>query len=279
MTKKVVDGVSWKLLIHVVECRNALPKNISCQSVNVSNQIQQSINGSSAQRDFVRVGEWLPRLPAEATGSSNDLQNHSIGSRTRTDLENEELGLDSLPARAIEQSSASVGVGRLIIPQDPGQSLTKVLEPSGNQRSGTPHDYYQFEWFGVLIGMIIITTGQIIVSIIIQLSYWLKDQSRSSVAGAEFYYMVQIQMCVFDLEMVFAYTLAFVLLTQHHQELGSFLRTYTRIPSGIQRSALRLMAYVSPCAVFAILFVKAWKGEVFALVFGIYLPKNFVLIP
>lgn len=272
----MLDGVSWKLLIHVVECRDALPKNISCRSANLSNQTQQSLNGSSAQRIFVRVGKWLP---TEATRSSNDLQNHIIGRRTGTDLENEELILESLPAREIGQSSVSIDVGRLIISEGPGQSLTKVLEPSGNQESETPHDYYGFEWFGILIGMIIITTSQIIISVIIQLSYWLKDQSRSSVAGAEFYYMVPIQMCVFDLEMVFAYTLVFVLLTQYHQELGSFLRIYIRVPSGIQKSALRTMAYAYPCAVFAILLVKAWKGEVFALVFRRYLPKNFVLIP
>ena len=226
------------------------------------------------QTEFVRVGQWVSKTPFNPPA----IPLLSVA-RSSTDIQNEENNLGSTAGRSFED--ASTGTECETVPTAPLEPSTPgVTVLSRSEQPVLDRDYYALEWFRILLGMITITTTQIVFMLIVRLVVFLEAGDSSYNNPFANIYIIMIQDFVFEAEVSVAFAAIFVILTQYHQRAGDFIQKVLRIFRGYQQISLRFLAYMGPCSVFIILAVKASTGLGFRRFPGIaMIPEYFVFIP
>ena len=187
----------------------------------------------------MRVGQWPTETTPNPSASSIALETHNAIRRTGTDLQNEEADMGTVRTRtnSKDNTQAEDEAARSPQPQDPPSLENLVVTEA--RRHLLSRDYYRFEWFRILIGMIILLVSEIIISVLVRLGdiVTLWQSVFNSVA--------------IGLASLFLYTGFFVLLGEHHEAMKRAVEKYARLSPRLQRTCLRFCAYAFSCSVIA----------------------------
>ena len=227
-------------LTHHLEKRRILRSTHNLQS-----DAEHAPSQDTRQPQFLRIGQWPTRMTPDLPTPSIPLEPHSAIRRTGTDLQNEEISIDTARSRTLSDdrthSEHELESGEVSLPHDASSSEhSAVLEDGGQDLS---RDYYQFEWFRILIGMMLLMVYEVIIFGLVAFEnvVLLWPGILSSIA--------------IGLLSLLLYIGIFVLLMEYHEAARNFLNRYARLRPGLQHSCLRLCAYVYALAVIAAL---AW---------------------
>ena len=138
---------------------------------------------------------------------------------------------------------------------------TTIWQVQGQDLS---RNYYQFEWFRILIGMVLLLVSEAIIYGLVLFG------SSTSFANHEedgFYglfvtmqlFLVLIAVVLFE---SLLYTGTFVVLMEYHEAMSKFLYRYARLPPGVQHSCLRFCAYfyaVGAVTGLSIYLYQSWR--------------------
>ena len=176
-----------------------------------------------------------PDLPTP----SIPLEPHSAIRRTGTDLQNEEIRIGTARSRTrsddLTRSEHEQEFMELSLPHNTSLSEhSTVLE---DQEQDLPHDYYQFEWFRILIGMVLVMVSEVIIIGLVEFG---------NIVNLWFGILTSIAIGFFSLLL---YAGIFDFLMEYHEAVGNFLNRYARLRPGLQHFCLRLCAYIYALAV------------------------------
>ncbi|KAG8527848.1 uncharacterized protein KY384_006764 [Bacidia gigantensis] len=175
-------------------------------------------NHDSRQSQFLRIGLWPVKQPNLPSGFEAVQGSHNSIARTGTELQNEEIHMGEIsshptstsrPDRSNE-SQADMGQNNL-----PPFNPTDVSQQSRKKHIDSPYNYYQFEWFRILIGMILVLSIEPLLDVIIErrngidLAFSLATTIIGSLAASTLYAM------------------CFVIFTEYHGVLSQFIQKYT----------------------------------------------------
>ena len=186
---------------------------------------------------FMRVGKWPKR--SRSVGTTNDiaLQAHNTTRRTGTTLRLEEANMCTAQREIRTHDRTQTANDTEGSSLQPNSNSPETLLATENQRIGIFRDYYQCEWFWILIGMMLLLISEIILSVI--------SEFGSFVA---LFIPVLVSITI-GLVSSILYIAIFVFLAEHHEVLERLIKTYTHISPRWQKSGLRLFAYIYPCGV------------------------------
>ena len=195
----------------------------------------------------MRIGQWpAPTTPALTTPSIA-LETINVIRRTGTDLQNEEENAGTAHFRLhsgdlLQAENEVVATSRPLITSTAGNTV-----PVTTCGLDLFRDYYQFEWFWILIGMMVSITSTVIIMTISALVNY--DQIASVSMGA-------LTSILFGLGSSMLYAGMFVGLMEYHEAIEKVGIKYARIPLGWQHLCLRCCAYVYAGGVIAcVIFV------------------------
>ena len=196
------------------------------------------------QSRFLRIGQWPSRLRTDLATSPIALRSHSIIHRTGTDLQNEELSIGTARSRTRSDnqmhSESEHEPGEVSLPHNASSSQhSTVLEDLGQD---LPYDYYQFEWFWILIGMILL---MVIEAIVIVLDVF---------GNVVTFWQNVLTFIAIGLFSLLLYIGFFVVLREYHEVVENFFHKYTRMRPGLQHICLRVCAYIYALGVNAVIF-------------------------
>ena len=235
------EGIRSKpSLIYLIERRRSLRSTHNVQSGG-----EHAPSQDTRQPQFLRIGQWPNRMTPDLATPSIALEPHGAIRRTGTELQNEELSIGSARSRTNSddqtRSEHQHEFGDVSLPHNTSSSEhSAVLKDRGQD---LPHDYYQFEWFRILIGMMLLTVSEVT---IITLTTF-----QSIVKLWEFILMS----LAIGLLSLLPYTAFFVFLMEYHGAVESFLNKYARLRPGLYYLGLRLWAYVHVLSVLAVLLL------------------------
>ena len=170
------------------------------------------------------------------------LEPHCAIRRTGTDLQNEEISIGTARSRTRSddqmRSEHENEFGEVSPSHDTSLSEhSTILEVQGQNLS---RNYYQFEWFRILIGMMLLLVSEVI---IYGLVIFGGMDLREGLGFFEFIIVVFSVLVAVILFVPLLYTGTFVVLMEYHEAMGKFLYRYARLPPGMQHICLRLCAY------------------------------------
>lgn len=240
-------------------------------SGNTGESSQNKKHTANLSSQFLPVGRWVSR-PRSNDGNQNYvLQNRTTVQRTGTDLVNEESDIGATRNRTLPRNDIRVD-NEVATRDQPNESahVENSAMPSDQHMALIP-DYYRYEWFRILIGLIIVMASEIIITVLVRIS---PDLSISLTTGRVVDSVISIyQMAFFALEAILLYTVIFVTLRQHHRSLGAFFRNYCKLSYPVQRGSLRFLAYAYPCTTCALLLWKALGNRILTFTINIdYFP-------
>ena len=198
------------------------------------NKLQNDKEKDPKESYFVPIGTW-PETNLEIDPSA------SVGriipeARTGTTLQNEEIevGID----RAVHgHDGRSAEVLFSDSPHPAHHPQTKVPAPTKNSRLPEPHDYYRFEWFRILIALILLVTSQIIISIL-------------TLSGNVVTFVVPIvSMVAVGALATFCFVITFIGLQRCQTPMEALLQRYFGLRPTLLQSTLRVFAYIYPIGV------------------------------
>ena len=199
----------------------------------------------------MKIGQWPTRTTSAPTAPSVFLQIHNTVHRTGTDLQNEEVNMGIVRSRAPNDTTqAENEAAGIVQPQNASSAHNPgVTEDRGPELT---LDYYHFEWFRILIGMILVMVSQIIVSVLTLLG--------------DILVLLQPVLTSIGIGLVSSvlYTGFFVVLMEYHEAVGKAVHKYTRLHPRSQQKCLRFCAYAYPCSVvvgLALVFYLDWEGD------------------
>ena len=186
----------------------------------------------------MRVGEW--RKKSRSAGTTNDiaLQAHNTARRTGTTLQLEEANMRTAQREIRthdESQTANNPEGRSL---PPNCRSPETLLATENPRIGISRDYYQCEWFRILIGMMLLLISTIILPVIFLSGRSVVDLYEPAL----FSIIIGLFSSIF-------YIAIFVFLEEHHEGLERLFNTCIHTSPRSQKICLRLFAYVYPCGV------------------------------
>ena len=222
---------------------NIIEKRRSLQSThNVQSGGEHAPSQDTRQPQFLRIGHWPNKMTPDLPTPSIALEPHGAIRRTGTDLQNEETSIGTACSRTLSDNQTHFESehepGESCLPHNtPSSQHSAVLRDRGQD---LPHDYYQFEWFRILIGMVLLMVSQLIIATLSTLHNILRLWEY-------------LTMFAIGLLWLLLYTAFFVVLMEYHGAVESFLSRYARLRPGLQHFCLRLCAYVYLYSVLAVI--------------------------
>ena len=184
---------------------------------------------------YLRVGQWIVASPANQTTSHVPPENLNVSRRTGTDLQNEEHNMMSVDSTPGPRDALKVGVDSSLSFRHACTVPWETLETTNPASSPVQH-YYQFEWFRILIGQMLLASSFVVLMMI----YFL-GATRGKVMG---YWSIILRTVSIELIFLLFYIVTFVVLTHYHGHLGKFGERWTGISRPTQRKWLRISAYL-----------------------------------
>ena len=223
---------------------NIIERRRSLQSThNVQSGGKHAPSRDTRQTQFLRIGHWPNKMTPDLPTPSIALEPHSAIRRTGTDLQNEEISIGTARSRTRSDnqthSESEHEPGERFLPHNtPSSQHSAVLKDRGQDLS---HYYYQFEWFRILNGMVLLTVSEVT---IITLTTF---QNIARLWGFIFTSLA------IGLLSLLLFTAFFVVLMEYHGAVENFFSRYARLRPGLQQFCLRLCAYVYVLSVLAVL--------------------------
>ena len=237
--------ISEKPLTLIAEKRRTMLSENDTSTHNSQSEAGHGPSRDISQKQIMRIGQWPMGMTSAPATPSIALRSQNTIRRTGTDLSNEETTTDIVRPRIHPQAeNESV---RDSLPQDTSSAESLVV--SEDTRLISSRDYYQFEWFWVLIGMIFLMVSEIIIIGLVLFA-------NVVVLWAPILMSVAI-----GLISSLLYTGIFVILLEYHEAMEKFLDKYACLGPGLQHLCLRVCAYVYACGVIvaiAFVFFKIW---------------------
>lgn len=235
------DAGAEPSLINTAENRRTVIRERSTSMHRVQSDAGYEISHGTRQPQFLHVGQWPAKMTPDFATPSVSLQTTIAIHRTGTELQNEEESVGTIHSRTCSDdgthSEHQHESGE--IPQPHDAPPTEDLTLSKDRGHNLPCDYYQFEWFWILIGMVLLLVSEFIIFTLVILgdivTLW-----------PSFLILLGIGLCSSLL-----YTGIFVVLTEYHEVVEKFLDRYARVRPWLQRICLRVCTYAYACGVLA----------------------------
>ena len=161
--------------------------------------------------------------------------------RTGTDLQNEESSMGTVrPGTHSDDSTQSEhGQETREASQSHNTAPVENLAVVEDRRPGLSPDYYRFEWFRILIGMMLLMVSTVIIRVLVTFEdiLWLWPLILISLA--------------FILGSSLFYTHIFVILMEYHGPIGRYLNRHAHLRPRLQSNCLRICTYTYACGVLA----------------------------
>ncbi len=185
----------------------------------------------------MRVGQWPKETTTNSSASSIAPETHNAIRRTGTDLQHEEANMGTMRSRTYSDGNTQAEHEATGAPQPHDTSSMENLVVTEAGRRDLSRDYYRFEWFRILIGMMIVLVSETIIAVLATLG----DIVTS--------WFPILKSVAFGIASLFLYTGAFVLLGEYHKAMKRAVNKYARLSPGLQRTCLRFCAYAFPCGI------------------------------
>lgn len=235
------DAGAEPSLINTAENRRTVIREGSTSMHRVQSDAGYEISHGTRQPQFLHVGQWPAKMTPDFATPSVSLQTTIAIHRTGTELQNEEESVGTIHSRTCSddgtRSEHQHESGE--IPQPHDAPPTEDLTLSQDRGQKLPCDYYQFEWFWILIGMVLLLVSEFIIFFLVMLQ-------NIVTLWPSFLILLGIGLCSSLL-----YTGIFVVLTEYHEVVEKFLDRYARVRPWLQRICLRVCTYAYACGVLA----------------------------
>ena len=201
---------------------------------------------NTRQLQWMRIGQWPARMAPAPTTPTFALETNNAIHRSGTDLLNEEEDIGTIRSRNSMNSSTNSENDATRVHPSYSTSSAEDLATVEPPESNVDRDYYQFEWFWILIGMIVL---MISIVVLVVLAY------MGNIVVFAFSILLSLAI---GLGSTTLYTGIFVVLMEYHEAIGKAVHRYARLQPELQRTCLRVFAYAYACgvvAVVAVLFV------------------------
>ena len=195
---------------------------------------------NTRHRPFLRIGQWPAPTTSALTGPSIAPESHNAIPRTGTGLQNDGTYIGTvhptvLSCNTTQSETEAAGASHLRDVSSAGNSI-------GSKDKGLflSRELYQFEWFRILICMLLSVVLEIIavvlwVGSIVEL-WWL---ILGSVANVLFSSLLYVSI--------------FVVLMEYHEAIEKFLDKHAHLWRRLQRTCLRASAYIYACGVIVVI--------------------------
>lgn len=181
----------------------------------------------------MRIGQW----PTKTTLAPSVVpEAHSSIRRIGTDPVNEELSVGVVRSRTCPNDGGQPenDAARETPPHD-----TEHCVATQAQGSVLSYDYYQLEWFWILIGTILLMVSETVI-------WFLVTFGDFAIIILPIPVLISIAI---GLVSSMHYIGVFFILMEHHEEIESAIYKYTRLRPGSQNLCLRVCAYAYACGV------------------------------
>ncbi|KAI9718434.1 MAG: hypothetical protein M1812_004155 [Candelaria pacifica] len=241
-------SVYWRLkrMVYAMGKQRKSLRNSNLQSAANEEDHHRS---RTRQPTVMYVGQWTCR----ATSASGDelIASSTLprARRTGMDLQNEEENVESVSTRVASSTETQAAEVTLQDTTPLGDNLRATREQTLN--------YYQLEWFWLLIFMMFFLLSNITMFVIVS---WAASSGQYSTMYA---IEVSLKGAAIGTFFLIVYACIFVLLEEFHEPLEKAVETYARLSRQLQRRLLRVCAYAYPFCVTALLFGMArvhWAG-------------------
>ena len=189
------------------------------------------------QPRFMRIGQWPTKLTSALATPSTAPETHSAIHRTVTDLQNEEIAMDTIRSSASSDGSTQSENDATRVDQPHGTASNEGLVEIKDSGHSAIRNYYHFEWFRILVSMIFIIISEVII-------YGL-----STYSNIVSLWQIFLGMAAMGLVASILYTGLFVILMEYNVVMENFVQTYARLQPGLQHICLRVCAYLYACGV------------------------------
>ncbi len=189
------------------------------------------------QPRFMRIGQWPTKLTSALATPSTAPETHSAIHRTVTDLQNEEIAMDTIRSSASSDGSNQSENEATRVDQPHVTTSNKDSVEIKDSGHSTIRNYYQFEWFRILVSMILIIISEVII-------YGLSTSSNIVLL-----WQIFLGMAAMGLVSSILYTGLFVILMEYNVVMENFVQNYARLQPGLQHICLRVCAYLYACGV------------------------------
>lgn len=161
--------------------------------------------------------------------------------RTGTDLHNDEINIGTVRSKVFSPNSTqseteAAGASHL-------RDVSSVGNSIGSKDKGLflSRELYRFEWFRILIGMVLFVFFEVI-------TVFLQFTAGSVIV---LWQTILISVAVL-LSSSLLYTGMFVVLMEYHEAIENFLDKHAHLLPGLQHTCLRASAYIYACGVIAV---------------------------
>ena len=206
-------------------------------------------------RHFLRIGQWPASTNSALAGPSTALESLIAIRRTGTDLQNEETNIGTVHSRTISDNStqSETEAARMSHPHD--TSSVETLVQSNDSSPNLSLHYYQFEWFRILIGMVLLMVSEVIVFALVVVA------TTTSVIGLWRKFLISVAVGLFS---SLLYVSIFIVLVEYHEAIEEFLDKHAHLWPGLQHTCLRASAYIYACGVIAVIcYINVSVGYIY----------------
>lgn len=223
-------------------------RTISIDSGNEAHGAQSSAeNGpfhDTGHRPFLRIGQWPAPTTSALAGPPIALKAHIGIRRTGTDLQNEEINIGAVGSRTVSDNNtqSETEAARVSHPHD-----TSSTENADQSKDGGPNlslHYYQFEWFRILIGMVLLMVSDVITHALVTVTF------TANVVGLWLNVLISVAVGLF---LLLLYTSIFVVLMEYHEAIERFLDKHAHLRPRLQHTFLRGCAYIYACGIIVVI--------------------------
>ena len=228
-------------LINTTENKGSILGESGNSTHRVQSDVDHEPSHATSQPQFLRVGQWPAKIaPAFATPCIA-LETHSGICRTGTDLQNDEESIGIVHSRTClnDRTHSEYGHESGELPQPHSTSSAEDLETIEDRGLDLSSDYYQFEWFWILIGMVLLMVSSVPLYV-----FALNTDAVSL-------FLPILTSAAIGLCSSLLYTGIFVVLMEYHEAIERFFDRYARLRPRLQRICLRICAYAYACGVLA----------------------------
>lgn len=246
------DTGSKQSLINTAGNKGTANREGEASTQRVQSDAELETPHGTKQPQYLYVGQWLaktrPGSPALATPSIILEPIAAVRTTGTTALQNEEETIGTVDTRTpTDDSTHSEHQNEpeeVSWPHD--TPPTEDLKLSNDGGPNLPCDYYQFEWFCILIGMVFLMISEIMIFV-------LAVYHEIIGSSEEIKWLNIIILGGIGLLPPLLYTGAFVLLMEYHETIGNLLDRFACVPfrPWLQRIGLRIFAYGYVCVILA----------------------------
>ena len=199
-------------------------------SSEITEDVSQEGASPAPRRILFRIGEWSNEVPSIESNLSSPVA-LGLGAirRTGTDLNNEEthLGVSRPRFNLASNPQARDEGGETPEPQVGAVSGGQTAEAQEAAR-----DYYQFEWFWIMVFMLLLMTSEVIIRVLLYQGNLVTS-----------WYIIVISTPLISV-LTLCSSGVFVLLGRYHHAVYSFMAKYTHLKQKPQQTLLRWTIYL-----------------------------------